>query len=198
MVEDVSRSRLRLFVAVTLPEQVKTAIEQTQAELRRALPGPAFRWTKRDQFHLTLKFLGYVEQTHVDALVSALQTACRPFPALPLRAERLGFFPGGSRPRVLWVGIHDAKDLLISLQQAIEAAVAPFTEEKPENRFKGHITLARLKDIQRADTETLKNVAASMQNRFFGDWTARAVELIQSTLSPTGARYTSLASAPLS
>ncbi len=198
MADEAQTPKLRLFIAITLPDEVKAAIEQAQAELRRALPSPAFRWTKREQLHLTLKFLGYVERPRVDDLVGALQTACRPFSALPLSAEHLGFFPGPSRPRVLWVGIHGPGERLVSLQQAIESAVTPFTSEETENRFKGHVTLARIKEISRSDAQALKGVVDSLQNRAFGNWTARQVELIQSTLSPAGPRYTTLASAPLS
>ncbi len=198
MPDQPPRTKLRLFVAITLPEEVKTAIEQAQAELRRALPRPVFRWTKREQFHLTLKFLGYIEQSRVEELIAAIQRACQPFSSLNLRAGNLGFFPGGSRPRVLWVGIQDAADILTSLQQSIEVAVAPFTDEEAEDRFKGHVTLARIKDIQRSDAEKLRNAAKSLQDRSFGEWTARNAEVIQSSLSPTGARYTTVACAPFS
>ena len=62
----------RLFIAVTVPEEVKSEIEKTQTELRRALPKESVRWTKRDQFHLTLRFLGNVDAQRVGPLIEAL------------------------------------------------------------------------------------------------------------------------------
>src|ERR1017187_6677705 len=114
--------RFRLFIAVTLPEEVKAKIEAAQAELRRALPGPGVCWTRREQFHLTLKFLGEVDAARVQPLEEAIRTACRGFSALPLRAERVGFFPDLRYPRVVWAGVRDETDQLPRLQQAVDAA----------------------------------------------------------------------------
>jgi RNA 2',3'-cyclic 3'-phosphodiesterase len=84
---------MRLFIALTLPETVIDSVAKAQAELRRALPIGCVRWTSREQFHLTLRFLGDVEAERVEALKAALSRACESLPALQLRAEGIGFFP---------------------------------------------------------------------------------------------------------
>src|SRR6266487_4607346 len=84
---------IRAFLAVPIPDAVKAEIERAQDELRQALPKPCVRWTKREQFHLTLCFLGNVATTRVPELTEAVGAACRGFPALKLRAERIGCFP---------------------------------------------------------------------------------------------------------
>src|ERR1035437_7704374 len=99
--------QFRLFIAVTIPEEVKTKIEEAQGKLRRALPERAVHWTRREQFHLTLKFLGDVDAARVEALGEAIRDACQGFGALHLRAERVGFFPDLRYPRVVWVGVKD-------------------------------------------------------------------------------------------
>jgi 2'-5' RNA ligase len=116
---------------------------------------------------------------------------------LRLRAERLGFFPDGRSPRVIWVGVHDDRDALPLLQRAVESAVASFTSEKSAERFSGHVTLGRIKGIARADAERMVGLAERMASRCFGEWTADTVELIRSELSPQGPRYTVLAAIPL-
>ena len=99
--------RLQLFIAVTIPEEVKAKIAAAQAELRRVLPERVVRWIRREQFHLTLKFLGDVDAARVGALGEAIRAACRGFSPLALRAERVGFFPDLRYPRVAWVGVQD-------------------------------------------------------------------------------------------
>lgn len=187
-----------MFVAVPLPETVKDEIEKVQREMREELPGNFVRWTKRDQFHLTLKFLGNVAPPRVKELSDALRNSCAHFDPLRLRTERIGFFPDMRYPRVAWVWVHDENEILPRLQQTIETSVQPFTDERPEKNFTGHVTLARIQGIKRPQAEILSKFALAAVARFFGEWTADSVELIRSELSSGGARYTTLESFRLS
>jgi RNA 2',3'-cyclic 3'-phosphodiesterase len=189
--------QFRLFIAVAMPEAVKAKIEQAQAELRLALPESNVRWTRREQFHLTLKFLGDVEATRAEALGEALRGACRGFTPLRLRAEGVGGFPDLRRPRVLWTGVRDESEQLLRLQEVVELASRDFTAEQQEEHFSGHVTLARVKGIKRPEAEALAEAAAGMKERLFGQWTTYKVELMRSELSPQGARHTTLAAAGL-
>ena len=67
--------QFRLFIAVTIPEEIKAKIQEAQGELRRALPERAVRWTRREQFHLTMRFLGDVEAARVEALEDMMRQA---------------------------------------------------------------------------------------------------------------------------
>jgi 2'-5' RNA ligase len=200
-----SAGALRLFVAISLPEAVKDEIEKAQREMRVALPEDFMRWTKREQFHLTLKFLGNVAEARVAELVEALRKACVSFKAMRLRAERLGFFPDARFPRVAWVGVRDEREELARLQGAIklnlehfaETSAAPAGRRRSQGAFVGHVTVARIQGIKRAQAEILFKFALGMTDRFFGEWTGNEVELIRSELSSGGARYTTLATVPL-
>ena len=189
--------RFRLFVAVAVPDEVKAKIEAAQADLRRVLADRNARWTRREQFHLTLRFLGDMEAARVDSLVEAMRAACMGFGALHLRAERIGCFPLRGYPRVVWVGVRDQADQLPRLQQTVEAVTEAFTVEPKEERFTGHLTLARIKSIKRAEAEALSQATAGMADRAFGEWTAYHIDLMRSELLPQGARHTSLASIAL-
>lgn len=186
----------RLFIAITLPEPVKDEVARTQSELRRAVPGNFIRWTKREQFHLTMRFLGNVEVARTEALVSAVREACLVFAPMRLRAEGLGFFPNAKFPRVMWVGVRDAEEYLQKLHLLIDAAVEEFTHEKPEPRFVGHVTLARIQNIRPREAELLSRTSASISDRFFGEWNADKLEIIRSELSSAGAKYQTLAEIP--
>ena len=187
----------RLFIALTIPENVKTEIEKAQSELRRALPKDCVRWTKREQFHLTLKFLGNVDAQRVEPLADAVRKACQGFAMLDLRAERIGFFPDLRMPRVVWVGVGDQRQQLPRLQGAVEAAARDFSAEESSERFTGHVTLGRIKTIGRPETEVLARLASGLAATFFGAWRADKIEIMRSQLSPDGARHTTLTTIPL-
>ncbi len=188
---------LRLFVAIPLPDEVKDQLEDAQAELRRAVSNAKVRWATRDQFHLTLKFLGGIPSPEVHGLADTIRRVGVQFAPIELSARTVGFFPGARSPRVLWVGLSDAAKALPMLHAALEQSVAPFTTEAPEDRFAAHVTLGRIKEIRQADIGSLTRVASGMAERAFGNWTARDVLLMRSFLSPKGARYEAIATAPL-
>jgi 2'-5' RNA ligase len=188
----------RLFVALRVPEEVKSEVRKAQADLRRAIPQAKVTWTPPEQFHATLKFLGNVDARRVGELVEAVRAACGPFAALRLRAGGVGCFPHPRAPRVVWLGVRDADETLPRLQRAIETACATFTAQGPERqRFSGHLTLGRIKDIGRSEADSLAGQTRAMAERFFGQWTADGVDIMRSELSPQGARHSVLATVAL-
>ena len=193
MAEDSSTRKLRLFVAIPMPEAVRKEVIHVQRELQRSVSHAAVRWTKPEQFHLTLRFLGDVPAEHVPALQEAVNTVCAGVPALHLRAQGVGFFPKTNSPRVIWVGVNDGENLLVDLQKKIESAVQPFTQEPGTGKFAGHVTLGRVKFLKQPEIEKVAAHAQAVQNRLLGEWTANEVELIRSDLLPTGAQHSLLA-----
>lgn len=189
--------RLRLFIAVAIPETVKAKLAAAQTELRRALPDANVRWAGREQLHLTLKFLGDVEAARAESLGEAIRNACRGFAPLRLRVEGVGGFPNLRRARVLWTGVRSEAEQLARLQAAVDFASRGFTNEKQEQEFTGHVTLARIKGMKGTEAAALAELVAGMKKRLFGQWTACRIELMQSQLLPQGARHTLLAATAL-
>lgn len=190
-------SRFRLFIALPAPAAVKAAIQVLQAELRGRLPDRCARWTRPEQLHLTLKFLGDVERAQLESLTEAVQAVCARFAPLRLRAEGVGCFPDLRLPRVVWVGITDLSGQLPSLQSALKCATAAHAEEMREKEFTGHITIARTKHLSRPEAELLAQLLPRQAECRFGEWTAAAVELMRSELASAGATHTCLARLPL-
>jgi len=188
---------LRLFLAIAVPPAVCGEIARAQDQLRRHSPPGAIRWTRPDQFHLTLKFLGDVLAGQVDALKASVATVCAGFPALQLSADGLGFFPGVEKPRVVWTGTREDTGRLADLQRQLEAAMQPFAPTEKAGPFTGHITLGRFKPGHHTLPPRLMERVTMLPARHFGDWLAGSVELVRSELTATGARHTPLASFPL-
>ena len=192
-----SPEQFRLFIALSVPSDVKDRIERAQRELAKVLPAKAARWTRREQFHLTLRFLGNVAVSQVDDLARAAKAACQPFGPLKLTAAEVGFFPNSRSPHVLWVGVKDSDGKLPALWTALQTATQPFTNEAAEKNFTGHITLARLNRLHRGQCEDLGAAAAQYQQMVFGSWLCGHLEIMRSELLPQGARHSMLAELPL-
>jgi 2'-5' RNA ligase len=182
-----------LFIAIPIPEPVRDEIIRVQQEMQPLAPRGAARWTRPDQFHLTLRFLGDVLVAGLEQLKESVGAVCMNARPLQLRAEGVGFFPNPHSPRVVWVGIDDQAGLLVDLQKQIETAVRPFAAEPGGKNFSGHVTLGRLKNLKPPDALRLAAHAQTVKDRTFGEWTAQEIEIIRSELSPSGARHTSLA-----
>ncbi|HEY2953613.1 MAG TPA: RNA 2',3'-cyclic phosphodiesterase [Verrucomicrobiae bacterium] len=188
---------IRAFVAIKLPDELVKRLAALQQELQSNLPATAVRWTRPEQIHLTLKFLGNVEVNRIADLSAGLRQAGQAVPSLRLRAEGLGFFPPRQLPRVVWVGVHDGAGSLNQLQRMVETVSAPFTREKPSGDFKGHLTIGRARILRRPQAELLAKLAIELSGRVFGEWTAETVELMRSDLSPQGSRHACLVSIAL-
>lgn len=127
---------MRLFIAIDLPLQLKLALAQLRCDL------PAARWVPTTQIHLTLAFLGEVEEANAWRLNAEL--ARIQLPSFTLTLTGPGCFPHRQRPRVLWVGLAPEARLtnLVAMVQAALRTCGLPVEERP---FTAHITLARLR-----------------------------------------------------
>lgn len=196
-VASADASVLRCFVAIQLPAQVRAALCEVQADLRPLFHGCSISWTRAENLHLTLRFLGDVPVARLDDLKSSLRASLTGFGKPDLLCERLGCFPDGRFPRVVWAAVRDAKERLPELHRQVDVAVREFCNRPAEARFVGHVTLARPRQIKRADAERLARFLEGVANRQFGTWRGTEVELMASALSPGGSRYTTLDVLPL-
>ena len=196
MPADVSSRKLRLFVALEIPEAVRAGIQKAQDELRHKFASSGIRWANPTQFHLTLKFLGDIESTHLDTLSYDLQTACSRFSQFRLTAEKAGIFPNPHKPRVLWIGLSEESGELVRLQSEIESTTAYFTNEQRDEKFTAHVTIGRIKAIGASEAVVLRQLMERVSGRVFGTWTASRIQLVRSELGGNGARHTVVAELP--
>src|SRR5215212_7826024 len=110
-------SRVRTFLAVEVSDDVRARLKGLQDSLARA--GASARWAA--DFHLTVLFLGDVEDRDLDRLCRAVAAVCAEHPAFTLGVEGVGCFPNPSRPRVLWAGVTDGAAELTALNEALAA-----------------------------------------------------------------------------
>ncbi|HTK80200.1 MAG TPA: RNA 2',3'-cyclic phosphodiesterase [Rhizomicrobium sp.] len=126
---------IRLFVALALPD----AVAQSLLAMQSGVPGA--RWMSREQLHLTLRFIGEVDERDANGIDEALASISASRFALELKG--IGEF-GGRNPRALWAGVA-GDGALIHLQRKIESAMQRLGLPAEERKFTPHVTLARLR-----------------------------------------------------
>lgn len=186
--------QLRLFVACELPDEVRRGLGRVQDELRRLGAG-RLRWVRPEGIHVTLKFLGEVEESRVEEITSALASAVEPF-ELRLRLASLGGF-GGARLRVVWVGLEGDVEALASLAGRVEAALRPLGFPRERRPFAAHLTLARVPDqVPSAERRQLAGLIERYRLPPLPSMILTEVRLMRSILGPGGSVYHRLASFP--
>jgi 2'-5' RNA ligase len=183
---------IRAFIAVDIPEDVRVAIGDAQARLTRAHVGVKISWTKVESIHVTLQFLGYVEEVAVEKIKTALQAVAENHAPFELSVRGAGAFPNENRARVLWVGCEDTEGRLKALAGAVEAAMQPLGFEPEHREFSAHLTLGRVK-FPRPDA-ALTRALDSVKNEAFGTMRVESMHLFESQLHPQGSVYRKLSS----
>jgi len=184
---------VRLFIAIELVEEIKNEIEDQVKRLKRM--GGNIRWVKREAMHLTLKFLGEVNEDRLGAIEKAMDRAVSDFTSFEISVEGCGTFPVGSaRPRVLWIGVKEPK-ILIALQEKLEEELLTAGFQKETRAFHPHVTLGRVKGTSalRRIVEEMK----SMEGYQFGSMEVDRIILFRSRLTPDGPIYTKIYEARL-
>ncbi len=185
----------RTFVALSIPADRAAKLARLQGLIAPEFP-PA-RWVEPGQFHITLAFLGEVED--VDLLpicrtCSAVAARAAPF---ELRLEALGVFPDADRPRVAWVGLTGpGLEPLAALQRDVATSLAAIGHPPEDDRFHPHVTLGRLKVARDAPVDVGPIL------RHYRTWSPGSIDVAElitfgSTLTPEGPSYAPLAQATL-
>ncbi len=184
---------IRAFLALDPPPEVLRKIADIQGALRRNIQG-ALSWVRPEGIHLTLKFFGNIATDDINAVSEVVAGQAAGARTFHLEAKGLGVFPGTRRPRVLWLGICGEVERLIALQQAIDRGLEASGFPREEPPFRAHLTLARIKSWQ--GLGGLDGVLAAKGSESAGKFTATALTLFKSELTPKGAIYTTLGHFP--
>ena len=196
---------IRTFVAIELDEEIRKAIagtqgqvqEQLMQQLRLRTPGVRVQWVRPDSIHLTLKFLGDIDEALVEAIRAALLPVVRMQPRFVVEVGGLGVFPDLRAPRVLWIGLFGQVEALMYLAAEVEAALTGVGFPPESRRLSPHLTLARIKERSREVGKGLADSGLMTQPFRIGSLAVDAVCLMKSDLKPSGAVYTRLAQVTL-
>lgn len=177
---------MRLFVAIDVPEETRRALRDLIGEFEPICHGA--RWVNAEGLHVTLKFIGHVDDALVPQIQEPLSSILRARP-ISIAFREFGFFPNERHPRVFFVGIQADKELA-PLAKEVEARLAPLEIAKNERTFRPHLTLARFKTNK--GLAELRKKIASLPSQDFGGSAVSEFHLYQSVLKSSGAVYTKL------
>jgi 2'-5' RNA ligase len=180
----------RAFVAVVPPREVLDAVARAVDGVRDGAP-VALRWMRREQWHLTLQFLGPVGDA--EALAGSLAASVGACPGAVVRLGVAGAFPSPARAGVLWIGLTEGVARLVAIAAAVEAGTAPLSFAPEPRAYHPHLTVARS-----ARPHDLRPLVGALGAEPVGPrWAVDAAVLLESDTRPGGAVYTEVARLPL-
>jgi 2'-5' RNA ligase len=184
---------MRTFIAIELPSEIKSALASLQTELRRA--GADVSWTRPENIHLTLKFLGEVDERRIGEVENVCVASAAEFRPFTLSLNETGVFPNARQPRILWAGLAGEIEKTVEMRKRLDDGLALIGFEREEKDFRPHLTIGRVKSNRKI--RELLALAGARQVPALSFMVTEIV-LMKSELHPAGARYTPVAKVSLS
>jgi 2'-5' RNA ligase len=187
-------SRLRTFIALPLAKAIRDRLIALQEKL--ATTGAEVKWVEPENLHVSLLFLGEVDERAVADVCRVASDICQTQAPFPVSVATVGCFPNVRRPRVIWVGVSEGSQELCALHDALEPPLMELGCYRREARpYTPHITLGRVKG-ERSGTALLPALE-KRADWHAGEMPAREIHVLSSELRSRGPSYTILSRAPL-
>jgi 2'-5' RNA ligase len=176
----------RIFIAIDISEQAREKLTGFTGGLKRDLAKIRVGWEKPEKIHLTLKFLGDIDEDQLSGVKEAAMKAAAGLEPFPVTIENTGCFPSPGKARILWLGVTDQTGNLRKLKEALEEKIAALGFEKETRPFAPHLTIARLREPQRSR----ELAEAWLQKQFEPvSFEVSAIVIYESKLLPAGSVY---------
>jgi len=177
-------SSVRSFVAVPLSEEVRAGLSSVAGTLAQSLP--EVRWSRKvENLHVTVKFLGQVEEDRFETLGTALAEALGPLPRFEIEVRGMGAFPSARQANVIWVGLDDSARNMATVAAAVERVAERFGVARDQRPFRAHVTVGRCKG-RGVDARA---ALLPFVGHDFGSLDVREVHLYESRLGGEGSTY---------
>jgi len=179
----------RIFCAIDLAVSVRARLVRHVNHLREVVPHARASWSREENIHLTLKFLGDIQTSRLIQLSNAAARAVADFSPFQVTLEGTGVFPKHGAPRVLWIGVKDESGKLVEFQTRFEEECVGKGFAREERMFHPHLTIARLRNPHCA-----RSLAAAHKEMYFEPADVAVAELLVIRSEPTGrgSKYTAI------
>jgi 2'-5' RNA ligase len=186
--------RIRTFIAAGLDRTVRDRTVALQEKLAEA--DVPVNWVEPDNLHVTLLFLGEVDERDLIKVCRAVETVCRGHAPFTMNVGTTGAFPNARRPKILWAGIGAGAEELTAIHDALEAPLLELGCYRREDRpYSPHLTLGRVKGDE--GTEPLAATLARNAGWHGGEVPVREVLVMSSELGRDGPVYSVMSRAKL-
>ncbi|MDD5633790.1 MAG: RNA 2',3'-cyclic phosphodiesterase [Candidatus Omnitrophica bacterium] len=185
--EHGNQNTIRSFIAIEMSDEARREFSKVISKLKDS--GADVKWIDPDSLHLTLKFLGNIEETRVPDISKSILQITSNLDPFEMRLDGLGAFPNWTRPRVVWLGISEGGSLAKNIAEQIERTMESYGFEREKRSFSPHITLGRVRSGKNVDK--LKKIADSIKvDPCLIE--VKEIILFRSQLTPHGAIYSPL------
>ena len=177
----------RCFIAVDLEDE---GIIERIRSFQEALAGTGnpMKLVEPENLHFTLKFLDEVPIVRIESIKKALSTIS--FKSFDVEVKGVGYFPGGGRVNVVWVGVGRGYDKLKSLYEEVEGRLSNLGFARDPRSFTAHLTISRVKSVH--DRARLLKLIEDWRDYRFGEYLVDKIKLKRSILTPRGPIYNDL------
>ncbi|MFP4005771.1 MAG: RNA 2',3'-cyclic phosphodiesterase [Candidatus Hadarchaeia archaeon] len=177
----------RSFIAIDLDEEVRNNLVRVQSSLKET--GGDLKIVEPENIHLTLRFLGEISRSKLRAVKDVLNEISYPTP-FEIEVSSLGVFPNPSYIRVVWAGVDEGSDELVSIRKDIDNGLSQIGISPDDKDFTPHYTIARVKSGKAK--ERIKSLVEDHSDTAWGKYRAEKLELMESELTSEGPIYTTL------
>ncbi|MCX5894629.1 MAG: RNA 2',3'-cyclic phosphodiesterase [Proteobacteria bacterium] len=181
-------AKIRTFIALELPEDLRNTLSLLQQRLRDQID--CVRWVKPEHIHLTLQFLGSIDEDQVGPISRILENVSHGIAPFTMHVAGIGAFPNTRNPKVIWAGMQTVEDDLNRFQMSIEDSLATIGFPGEKRPYAPHLTLGRVKESR--GKKMLGEVIEQFKHEDGGSFTADTVVFFKSDLLPTGPVYSAL------
>lgn len=179
---------MRTFLAIELPPEIKDALSRIQGQLKSS--GADVKWVLPQNIHLTLKFLGEIDDKRLEKVIEIVDDAVKDKNPFRMRVSSLGAFPKISFPRVIWIGIDKGDKEIKEIARELEEKIAQVGIPKEDRPFSSHITIGRTRSTLNREglVQGLEKLAGNFEGENL-EFTVTKITLFKSTLTPKGPVY---------
>ncbi len=185
---------IRTFIAIKIPGDIQEKLGGIQEKLKQSAVHVS--WVRPGNIHLTLKFLGNIEEPQFPDITTSIQESVQAVSPFQLQIGYAGAFPNIRFPRVIWIGVTDDEaGSLKTIQTTLGSRLASVGFKEEQERFQPHLTLGRVRSQK--NKSNLLRAIESIVNVWVGEIPVNTIYLMKSELKPTGSEYTDIAEVKL-
>ena len=187
-------AKVRTFIAIEIPKKVQSKAFSVIDKLSKETS--SIRWVSRENLHVTLKFLGDVEDRDTYAVCQAVTEVTRQNRRFTVDCNGIGAFPSVEKPRTIWLGIDEPENRLSNMYAEMEDSLQKLGYPQEARQFRPHLTIGRIQHGRR----NMGNLTTQMQNlstTAIGEIPVNELVIFSSELTRSGPIYTTLGRATL-
>lgn len=171
---------MRSFVSIEIPENIIKNVDGIIEKMKKCLT--PIKWVENKNLHLTVKFLGTVNDDKLETIETSLKESVKDFVAFEVGLKGIGVFPNPKDAQVIWVGINKGSDTFKKISEKVDSALKLFREE--EHEFTPHLTIGRVKN--KIDVGFLEGFIKEHKDTDLGTFKVKSISIFKSTLTQGG------------